>query len=176
MCKKKSIIFVLSSFPSGGVEKSFLSYISLLSPELYEVTVLLIHKTGEWLKYIPSWVRIEEVRLLEEDKRDISLGLRNMFLAAWHRRDWRRLLIMSFRCLRLRARKNGIGSMNSFIMDAVKAGRKLYPKEFVFSYDWVVSYGCYCHSPMVACALLKGRKSAVWFHSEDQFKYEGRGF
>lgn len=173
---KKSIIFVLSSLPCGGVESSFLSYLTLFSPDRHSVTVLLIHKRGEWIELLPKWIRVEEVRLLDEDRRDIELGASEMFRSAVRRKDWRRLFVMLWRLGRWRARRRGIGFTNSFIMDAIKVARSLYPADFSFSYDLVVSYGCYCHSPLVARALLSGLKSVVWFHSEDQFENEGRGY
>lgn len=56
----KKLLFMLSSMNIGGVEKSFLSLLSVLSKEKYDVTVLLLEKRGGFLEYIPSWVRVEE--------------------------------------------------------------------------------------------------------------------
>lgn len=174
---KKHVVFVLNALPCGGVERSFLSYLSLFDPAQFEITVLLLKKQGEWLSELPAWVKVEELRLLPADSRDVALGRTGMVLAALRRLDLPRLALFAFRLLKPRAwSKFGIGSMNSFIMDAVRAAKNLYPKNFKFEYDLVVAYGCYHHSAAVTQALFKGRQTAVWFHSEDQFRTEGKSF
>lgn len=173
---RKTIIFILGALPCGGVERSFLSYLSLFDNSRWDVTVLLIEKTGEWLGELPPWVRVEEVRYQKDDERDLLLGRTAMFVSALKRLDFGRLFYLVVRYLKPQNRKNGLGFVNSFQMESVARGRGLYPKDFRFEYDVVVAYGCYCYSALVAKGLLFGRKKIVWFHSEDQFRCDGKGY
>ena len=56
----KKVLFMLSSMNIGGVEKSLLSLLNTLSPEEYEITILLLEKKGGFLNYLPSWVKVIE--------------------------------------------------------------------------------------------------------------------
>jgi glycosyltransferase involved in cell wall biosynthesis len=57
---KKKILFMLSSMNIGGVEKSLLSLLTVIPKEKYDITVLLLEKTGGFLDHIPSWVTVLE--------------------------------------------------------------------------------------------------------------------
>lgn len=46
------VLFMLSSMNIGGVEKSFLSLLSKMPKEKYEITLLLLEKKGGFLKLI----------------------------------------------------------------------------------------------------------------------------
>lgn len=43
----------------GGTEKSFLNLLDTLSPEEYDITLLLLEATGGFMELIPPWVRVE---------------------------------------------------------------------------------------------------------------------
>lgn len=64
----KKILFMLSSMNIGGVEKSLLSLLSVLSKERYDITLLLLEKKGGFLKAVPNWVKVEEVTWYKEIK------------------------------------------------------------------------------------------------------------
>lgn len=55
----KKILFLLNNMNIGGTEKSFLNLLGTLSPEEYDVTLLLLEATGGFMEYIPSWVHVE---------------------------------------------------------------------------------------------------------------------
>ena len=57
----KKILFLLNNMNIGGTEKSFLNLLGTLSPEEYDVTLLLLEATGGFMEYIPSWVHVETV-------------------------------------------------------------------------------------------------------------------
>ena len=65
---RKKVLFMLSSMNIGGVEKSFLSLASRLSPEKYDITLLLLEKKGGFLESIPSYVKVEECQWFKEIK------------------------------------------------------------------------------------------------------------
>ncbi|MDQ0198775.1 glycosyltransferase [Neobacillus ginsengisoli] len=56
----KKVLFMVSSMNIGGVEKSLLSLLSELPNNKYDITVLLLEKKGDFLEYIPEWVKVEE--------------------------------------------------------------------------------------------------------------------
>lgn len=56
----KKILFMLSSMNIGGVEKSFLSLLSTLDKEKFEVTLLLLEKKGDFLSFLPDWIKVKE--------------------------------------------------------------------------------------------------------------------
>lgn len=64
----KKILFMISSMNIGGVEKSLLSLLSIIPREEYEVTVLVLEKSGGFLNHIPSWVKVEEATWFKDVK------------------------------------------------------------------------------------------------------------
>ena len=67
----KKILFLLNNMNIGGTEKSFLNLLGKLSPEEYDVTLLLLEATGGFMEYIPSWVHVETVPGYPEMKPEI---------------------------------------------------------------------------------------------------------
>lgn len=65
---KKKILFMVSSMNIGGVEKSLLSLLSVMSKEKYDITVLTLEKKGGFLDYIPSYIKVEEAAWFKEIK------------------------------------------------------------------------------------------------------------
>ncbi|UPM54162.1 glycosyltransferase [Gottfriedia acidiceleris] len=57
---KKKVLFMLSSMNIGGVEKSFLSLLSVIPKDKYDITLLLLEKKGGFLENIPDWVNVVE--------------------------------------------------------------------------------------------------------------------
>ncbi|WP_286133792.1 glycosyltransferase [Bacillus sp. AFS053548] len=57
---KKKILFMLSSMNIGGVEKSFLSLLSVIPKDKYDITLLLLEKKGGFFGNIPDWVKVVE--------------------------------------------------------------------------------------------------------------------
>ncbi|MCQ9626455.1 glycosyltransferase [Cetobacterium somerae] len=65
---KKKLLFMLSTMEIGGVEKSFLSLVSKLSPEKYDITLLLLKKKGEFLELLPKHIKVKEVHWFSKIK------------------------------------------------------------------------------------------------------------
>lgn len=55
----KKLLFLLNNMNIGGTEKSLLNLLDRISPVEYDVTLLLLEKTGGFMEYIPSWVHVE---------------------------------------------------------------------------------------------------------------------
>ncbi|PEL07053.1 glycosyl transferase [Bacillus sp. AFS017336] len=51
---------MLSSMNIGGVEKSFLSLLSVIPKDKYDITLLLLEKKGGFINIIPDWIKVEE--------------------------------------------------------------------------------------------------------------------
>lgn len=67
----KKVLFLLNNMNIGGTEKSFLNLLETLSPEEYDVTLLLLEATGGFMEYIPSWVHVKTVPEYVEMKPEI---------------------------------------------------------------------------------------------------------
>lgn len=65
---KKKVLFMVINMNVGGVEKALLSQLSTMSPEKYEIKVLMLEKYGEFLDKIPSWVEIEYLNYYKKIK------------------------------------------------------------------------------------------------------------
>lgn len=63
---RKKLFFLLNSMNVGGVEKSFLSLLTLLDPQFYEVHLGLLQVKGGFEKYIPSWVHIHHINCYDK--------------------------------------------------------------------------------------------------------------
>lgn len=54
----KKLLFVLKDMNIGGVEKAFLSLLSEIDQNEFDVTLLLLKRNGGFIKMVPSWVNI----------------------------------------------------------------------------------------------------------------------
>ena len=54
----KRILFTLNNMNIGGTEKAFLNYVNTLSPDEYDVTLLLLEEKGGFLPFVPGWIHI----------------------------------------------------------------------------------------------------------------------
>lgn len=59
--KKKKILFAINDMNIGGTEKSLLNLLSLLPENRYEVTVLMLEKSGGYLQNLPPHILVETV-------------------------------------------------------------------------------------------------------------------
>lgn len=67
---KKKVLFMLNDMNVGGTEKAFLNLVDTMSPEEYEVTLLLLRRWGSFLDAVPDWVNVETIEsydLLERE-------------------------------------------------------------------------------------------------------------
>lgn len=77
----KSILFVMHDMPIGGTEKALLNL--LLSDgfrDHYDVTLLLLHREGAFLPYVPEWVKIAELEGIDGFERDLSRSPKTVLL------------------------------------------------------------------------------------------------
>jgi len=55
---KLKILFTIPTLNGGGAERVFVNYIRSLDKNKYDISLLLINKTGEFLSFVPNYVRI----------------------------------------------------------------------------------------------------------------------
>lgn len=70
----KKIIFVGEYMLCGGVEKSLISLLNNIDENCYSVTLLLLKKKGVLLSQIPSYVKVIEMNLPDDERYDILNG------------------------------------------------------------------------------------------------------
>ena len=58
MVAKKKILIRIGSLRHGGAEKVLVTFLKNLSPDKYEIDLLLNLYSGKYLKDVPSWVNI----------------------------------------------------------------------------------------------------------------------
>lgn len=69
----KNVLIVCKSMSIGGVEKSLVSLLHTLSPQEYEVDLLLLERSGGFLSQIPPWVHVMELEAYAELKETVNL-------------------------------------------------------------------------------------------------------
>lgn len=68
---KKKVLFMLNDMNVGGTEKAFLNLVDTMSPEEYEVTLLLLRRWGGFLEDVPDWIKVETIEGYDRLKREI---------------------------------------------------------------------------------------------------------
>lgn len=58
MGDKKKILIRIGSLRHGGAEKVLVTFLKNLSPDLYEIDLLLNLYSGKYLKDVPSWIKV----------------------------------------------------------------------------------------------------------------------
>lgn len=77
---KKKIFFSMDTMMCGGIEKSALSLLSSLNPNLFDITLCLDKIQGEFLDSVPQWVTIIAVEYDGADYLERKLGAKGLFL------------------------------------------------------------------------------------------------
>lgn len=69
---KKKVLFMLNDMNVGGTEKAFLNLVDTMSPEEYEVTLLLLRRWGGFMDAVPSWVKVETIEGYDRLEREMK--------------------------------------------------------------------------------------------------------
>ncbi len=163
MNKKKKIIFVTSAMVLGGIEKSLLDLLILLPRDIFDISLILEHKKGELLQYIPEDVKIYEMPFSKIDHYELEHGRVPAFLYAL--KTFR--LVYVFRTLFTRFLWLIKGRKCSFNYPAFDAILQRTPYVFNEPFDIAVAYwGDYIWSTNITLTYLKAKKKICWTHSE----------
>lgn len=152
----KKVLFMLSSMNIGGVEKSLLSLLSELSPEEYQVTILLLEKKGGFLELLPQWVEIKEATWFREIK-PVIMGSPYETILNYFKK---------FKFL------NGMRFINGYYMDQKKGNRFKYYEQILKSipnqdevYDVAIAYAAPTEIIDAYVAYkIKAAKKISWIH------------
>lgn len=68
----KKLFFLLSSMNIGGVEKSFLSLLSVIPRDQYEIHLGLLNPTGGYMEYLPKDIQIHHIDCYTDKWREIN--------------------------------------------------------------------------------------------------------
>lgn len=69
---KKKVLFMLNDMNVGGTEKAFLNLVDTMSPEEYDVTLLLLRRWGGFMDAVPDWVKVEVIDEYDRLKREMK--------------------------------------------------------------------------------------------------------
>lgn len=159
--RKKKILVVMNSMVCGGVETSGLAFLSALPSERYDVTLLLVHKTGALLDQVPSWITVRELPLRPDDRREMLIGRRAALREALRRgkllRVCRSLLRRAYcnicvreplwRCVEFDVMLN-----RCFSDDAI--------------YDCAIAYADALQCVAIVSERVRAKMKLAWFHTE----------
>ncbi|MFT4412577.1 glycosyltransferase [Fredinandcohnia humi] len=62
---KKKILFMIKSMNVGGTEKALLNMIAEMPKDKFDITILMLEKTGGFLNLIPSGIRVDYLKKFE---------------------------------------------------------------------------------------------------------------
>lgn len=93
---KKKLLFMATSMNVGGVEKSLLSLLANLPSEKNDVTLLLLEKKGDFLEYIPSWVKLIEVGWYKEIRPILLQPPQHTVKSFYNKRQFMKMLLFIF--------------------------------------------------------------------------------
>lgn len=77
---KRKVLFTLINMNIGGTEKAFLNMVSSMSKEHFDITLLLLEKTGAFIESVPNHVRIKTLEEYPKIKEYIETPLHKITL------------------------------------------------------------------------------------------------
>ena len=169
---KKRILFVMNCLRCGGVEKSFISVLSLFPQEKFDITIEIIEKAGSLLLEVPSWIKIHELPLQFMDRYEFQHGNSAALRYGITHFHWL-YVCRTFveRLFWLACRRNSDYNLMRLrhMVHRVKV-------DIPIEYDFLFSYGGMYYASTVALELFKAPVTAAWFHLETQNQREGHEF
>ncbi len=166
------ILFIMNELKCGGVERSFMSALSLFASPKYDVTLVVIDKSGVFVEELPSWVHVHELPLLKMDRYEYLYGrTAAVKYAIAHGLMWYALKTMGLWLLWMLSGRRRNYHLLSF-QRMVRRVKLTIPTK----YDCVFAYGGMYPSSVVALELFKAPLMTAWFHLETQAEREGQEF
>ncbi|MCQ2424559.1 MAG: glycosyltransferase [Lachnospiraceae bacterium] len=145
---KKRIIIVTNKMQRGGVESALIPMLQVLVSQQYDITLLLIHRGGEWESRIPQGIMVEYADAIANPKEEIiSLVKKGKFISAF---------IKAYYTFRV------IHSKSPLIQSSYQS--KLYHKSRD-SYDIAISYYTPTGIPtFIVKNRINAKEKIVWIH------------
>lgn len=158
---RKKVLIVLNTMVCGGIEKSALTLFEAIPRERFEITLLLVHKTGEFLGLVPDWVKVDEVPLRPEDRHELLAGRRAALRQALRSGHLLRAVQLAARRL--------------YCLAAVPEPRwRCVELEAMFDkaafdstvYDCAIAYSDAIQCVMLVSRRIRAKVKIAWFHTE----------
>lgn len=151
----RKIVFVLSRMNVGGTERSLLNLIDTLSPDDFEITVLLKEKTGEFLKEIPNHVNVLGIEAYDQLENEISISPKSLVLQRLKKRDILKAFAILFHHILFRITKDRT-RYYEYVLRKVKVNGE---------YDVAVAYeGPEDFTSTFVIECINAKKKIQWIH------------
>lgn len=158
---RKKLLVVMNTMVCGGVEKACLTLLSVLTPDRFDVTLLVVHKTGEFLDQVPSWVNIRELALRPEDRREMLVGRRAALRDALRRGKLVRV------CRSLLRRAYCLIGVPEPMWRCVEMDAMLkHVAVDTCEYDCVIAYSDVLLCVVLASEHIRAKRRLAWFHGD----------
>ena len=157
----KKILIALDRLNAGGEEKSAIAMLQELTPDKYDVTVLLVRKEGEFISLIPSWIKIREIIFTKDGELEFFYGLKRALLD--HIKHFR--FLQFFRIL-LRRLWLFYTEENLNVVKALEFGEQVIIPSDIKNFDIAMAYTMFMPMHYIIAKYIKAKKKITWLHCE----------
>ncbi len=158
---KKKILIMMNNMRIGGVEKALLNILTVIDKDKFDITILFIRKDGEYLKEIPSWVKIEEIEISDLERNILDFGPKVILLETLKKYKYASTAKVALLALKRKVTLNILKNIDEF-----KVLFKFLPK-YKGKYDLAIDF----HQTYVTTYYISEKVSAdykiAWLHSSD---------
>lgn len=161
--ERPNVLIAMDTMMCGGIEKSLISLLCVLSENELKCNVLFNNKKGAFLKYIPKWVNIKSIKYDENIVKEKCLGRTGM-LKYWIRRFD---IINCIKFLRIYRRESRLGYDEEIIHRSRRFQKGIVNSEdfLTKTYDLAVAYANFEQMILVA-ENVKAHRKIAFFHSD----------
>lgn len=142
----KSLLFVNGHLNTGGIEKTLIDYLHYIDYSQYNVDLLLLEGTGDYIALVP-----QQVNILLFDTKVAEGAFKNVLLANLKKLNFRMII---YRII--------IFLSSKYNIEYLKYLKYLLPTRK--HYDYVISYRTGICADIVAYAI-RGKKRFCWWHN-----------
>lgn len=150
---KKTILIVSNSLNIGGVEKALVSLLNVIPKSEYDITLMLIRKEGEFLKYVPTDIKIITTPFKESN--NANLGIRYLINKKIKNKNFISLLFLLIGLL-----LNKFLDLN-FLLKVLLFKKQYLQFDFVFNFS-----GPNTLSHIISTEIYQCKKKYIWIHSD----------
>jgi capsular polysaccharide biosynthesis protein len=159
----KKILIGLDSLNAGGEEKSAIAMLQELTPDKYDITVLLVRKEGEFVSLIPPWVKVREIIFTKDGELEFFQGLKRALLSYIKHFRFFRFFCTLFRRLKLLLLYTG---KNLHIIKALEFKKQIVIPSDINNFDIAMAYTTFTPMHYIIAQYIKAKKKITWLHCE----------
>lgn len=150
---KKTILIVSGSLNIGGVEKAIVSLLNMVPQDEYDITLMLIRKEGDFLKYLPDNIKI--VTPCFKKNADATLGIRNLIKEKIKNKNF-----ISVFCLFIGLLLNKFLDLN-FLLKYLLFEKQSLKFDYIFNFS-----GPNTLNHIICKDVYECTKKFIWVHNE----------